>query len=64
MWLKRTAAKFRPDLVPQCVDGGWEITCVNALAQDWLEQWPGTIIRCELAAVTGEKVGEVGFRAG
>jgi hypothetical protein len=45
------------------VDGRWEITCMNALAQDWLEHRLGTIIRRELAAVAGAGVGEVVFRA-
>ena len=44
------------------VERSWEITCINALAQDWIEHRPGNIIRRELAAVTGERVGEVVFR--
>jgi hypothetical protein len=53
-WVARTTARR--------VDGHWEITCVNALAQDWLEHRLGAIIRRELAVVVGEGVGEVVFR--
>jgi hypothetical protein len=47
----------------QRVDGGWEITCVNALAQDWMEHPLGKMIRRELEGVVGEEVGEIVFRA-
>jgi hypothetical protein len=53
-WVRRSSA--------QRVDGRWETTCVNALAQDWMEHRLGKMIRRELAAVAGERVGEVVFR--
>jgi chromosomal replication initiation ATPase DnaA len=47
----------------QRVDGHWEITCVNALAQDWMEHRLATLIRRELAVAAGEEVREIRFRA-
>ena len=41
---------------------GWEITGVNALAQDWVGHQLLSMIRRELAAVAGEEVGEIQFR--
>jgi hypothetical protein len=62
-FVARTTAR-RVDGHPRYETRGsnWEITCVNALAQDWLEHRLGVIIRRELAAVVGEGVGEVVFR--
>ncbi len=48
---------------PQRVNGRWEITCVNARAQDWLEHRLGNMIRRTLAEVVGEEVGEIVFGA-
>lgn len=53
-WVRRSTA--------QRVDGRWEITCVNALAQDWMEHRLGKMIRRELEGVVGEVVGEIQFR--
>jgi hypothetical protein len=46
------------------VDGHWEITCINALAQDWMEHRLGKMIRRVLEEVAGaERVSEIRFRA-
>jgi hypothetical protein len=72
-WVARTTARrvdghprqprqTTRDAVAETRGSNWEITCVNALAQDWLEHRLGTIIGRELAAVVGERVGELVFR--